>query len=295
MPPGTGTIAMSAPDDFGACLRQARERRGLSLRDIASRTKISVSVLEALERNDLSRLPGGIFTRAFVRAYASEAGLDPERTVQEFIEHFPHDSVTAGTPHSSEAEDNEAIESEQRVARSLLTLIVLSLPIAAALVVFGVAGRRGSAPAAAPPPVNGAVSARAGEKPPPPAPAAASASAARQSGGGDAANPAGISVPTAGAAAATPVAIASSPLTLLVVARAPCWVSVSVDGTRQSRGILKPGERLQLSADHDLVLSAGNAAALELTINGVRARPFGRPGEVVTRRITPENYKSWLP
>ena len=65
-------------DDLGARLKRAREERGLPLSDIANRTKISVTALDALERNDLSRLPGGIFGRAFVRAYATELGLDPD-------------------------------------------------------------------------------------------------------------------------------------------------------------------------------------------------------------------------
>src|SRR5919198_4744253 len=97
-----------APDrntgDFGRKLREARERRGISLRQIANATKISVSVLEALERNDISRLPGGIFGRAFVRSYAIEVGLDPERTIQEFIARFPSDSITAGHPSSQQVE-----------------------------------------------------------------------------------------------------------------------------------------------------------------------------------------------
>jgi cytoskeletal protein RodZ len=86
-------------DDFGSVLKDARERRGIGLRQIAEDTKISVRALEALERNDISQLPGGIFSRAFVRAYASKIGLDPEETVEEFLRHFPHDSVTVG--HSS--------------------------------------------------------------------------------------------------------------------------------------------------------------------------------------------------
>ena len=66
-----------AGGDFGARLREARERKGVSLRHIAESTRISVGILEALERNEISRLPGGIFSRAFVRAYALEVGLDP--------------------------------------------------------------------------------------------------------------------------------------------------------------------------------------------------------------------------
>src|SRR5258707_10752267 len=93
-------VAVKGPDvDFGARMRQAREQRGVSLRQIAERTKISVSQLEALERNDISRLPGGIFSRAFVRSYAAEIGVDPEQTVREFLSQFSHDSVTAGSPH----------------------------------------------------------------------------------------------------------------------------------------------------------------------------------------------------
>ena len=85
--------------DFGSRMRHAREQRGVSLRQIADSTKISVSQLEALERNDISRLPGGIFSRAFVRSYAAEIGVDPEQTVRDFLSQFPHDSVTAGSPH----------------------------------------------------------------------------------------------------------------------------------------------------------------------------------------------------
>src|ERR687888_2111999 len=91
----------------GARLREARERRGVTLRQIANATKISVRALEALERDDISRLPGGIFSRAFVRSYAVEVGLDPEQTIQDFIAQFPHDSVTQGHSKSEQIEDHE--------------------------------------------------------------------------------------------------------------------------------------------------------------------------------------------
>src|SRR3954468_22077219 len=126
---------------FGARLRDARERRGVSLRQIANATKISISALEALERNDISRLPGGIFSRAFVRSYAIEVGLDPETTIQDFIAAFPHDSVTAGHPRSNQVEDHEAIESDRRTATTFLRLGLISVPIAAVVLYFATAGR----------------------------------------------------------------------------------------------------------------------------------------------------------
>src|SRR5882762_6162670 len=121
---------------FGGKLRDARESRGVSLRQIANATKISVAALEALERNDISRLPGGIFSRAFVRSYASEVGLDPEATIREFVSQFPNDAVTTGHSTADRVEDHQAIESDRRTAGTFLWLVVVSVPLAAALMYF---------------------------------------------------------------------------------------------------------------------------------------------------------------
>jgi cytoskeleton protein RodZ len=69
---------------FGDRLREERERRGISLDEIAKATKVGPHLLEALERNDLASLPGGPFNKGFVRAYARHIGLDPEATVDEY-------------------------------------------------------------------------------------------------------------------------------------------------------------------------------------------------------------------
>ena len=63
--------------EAGQLLFEARQRRNLTLADISRRTKIRVSLLEAIERSDTDRLPPSFFTRAFVRAYANEVGVDP--------------------------------------------------------------------------------------------------------------------------------------------------------------------------------------------------------------------------
>src|SRR5688572_15490370 len=64
-------------DDIGARLRRAREQRRWSLPDVAKRTKLSIDVLQAIERNDFASLPGGMFRKAYVRMLAVEVGLDP--------------------------------------------------------------------------------------------------------------------------------------------------------------------------------------------------------------------------
>jgi cytoskeletal protein RodZ len=126
--------------DFGTKMKRAREARGVSLREIAVATKISVTALEALERNDISRLPGGIFSRGIVRSYAIEIGLDAEQTVREFLSQFPHDSVTAGSPHVPQ-EDHAAIESSRRSAETTVKLLAVSVPIAAGILYFTLMAR----------------------------------------------------------------------------------------------------------------------------------------------------------
>ena len=64
--------------DIGSRLKEAREQRGLTLADIANATKISMLALRAIERGDFAQLPGGIFTRSYIRAFADEVGLNPE-------------------------------------------------------------------------------------------------------------------------------------------------------------------------------------------------------------------------
>lgn len=76
-------------DSFGARLRQRREEREIDLIAISEQTKIKLSLLEALERDDVSHWPSGIFRRAFIRAYAHAIGLDPDVVVREFLEVYP--------------------------------------------------------------------------------------------------------------------------------------------------------------------------------------------------------------
>jgi cytoskeletal protein RodZ len=104
--------------DFGGKLRQARERRGISLRQIAASTKISPAALDALERNDVSKLPGGIFSRAFVRSYAVEVGLPPDETVKEFLDCFQAEPVAPVPTHVPLPEHETRFESQRRMASS---------------------------------------------------------------------------------------------------------------------------------------------------------------------------------
>jgi len=118
--------------ELGARLKQARTARGVSLREIEAATKISVPALEALERGDYSRLPGGIFNRAFVRAYALAVSLDPDETVHEFLaefEKFERDAERSVKRPEITPDDLEFLERQRRALRTL-RWVLLAVAIA---------------------------------------------------------------------------------------------------------------------------------------------------------------------
>ena len=112
-------------DTFGARLKAERESRGVSLAEIAASTKIAVAALEALERNDVRRLPGGIFGRAMVRSYAVAVGLDPEATVSEFVAEISRaerERARTKRPPEVTSDDRRFLE-RQRQARRILQIV----------------------------------------------------------------------------------------------------------------------------------------------------------------------------
>ena len=137
---------------LGSFLRHERERRGITLRTISDQTKVSVSLLEGLEADDLSRWPGGIFRRAFVRGYAGAIGLEPDEIVRRFEEQHkppaeenldalapekPADSPQPEAPVRTPAARRNAPASPRRVrllatAADLTVALVLGLGSAAA-------------------------------------------------------------------------------------------------------------------------------------------------------------------
>lgn len=127
--------------DFGGKLRQAREGRGISLRQIAATTKISVAALEALERNDISKLPGGIFSRSFVRSYAIEVGLDPDQTLAEFLDRF-EDEPPPSTPATPVPEAELAFERRKQLAARVFLAAVVVMILLAALIAWWVFQQR---------------------------------------------------------------------------------------------------------------------------------------------------------
>ena len=124
---------------FGPTLRTHRERHGITLSDIAQSTKISLALLESLERSDLSRWPKGIFRRAFFREYVVAIGLSPDPLLAEFARLFPDDSQApakpdAGTEFRLELAENHAstlgaLKRLAVVAGELTTVVLLGTAV----------------------------------------------------------------------------------------------------------------------------------------------------------------------
>lgn len=273
--------------DFGTFLRKARERRGMSLQQVAATTKISARVLGALEQNDPSKLPGGIFARAFVRAYAREVGLDPEATVARFVDDFPESAAGEDGTGARTGDDPQLFESGRRAAVTVLQLVGISVLVVVAILIYF-----NTRPASVVPETPSAVPGVGPQQEP--RTAAEPPSATTTAPGA-----AGFGLPAA--AATTPALVeppapppSSAPLSLAMVAIEPCWVSLTVDGSEVLSRLLDRGERVAFDGRESMTLKAGNAGALQLTWNGRRGRPFGESGRVVTRTITPATLAEFI-
>jgi len=230
---------------FGETLRREREVRGINLREVAEATKISVRFLQALETGRLDILPGGIFPRAFVRQYAAYLGLDPEKTVAEFI-------------YSAGGEPAAAVPREVPVERARplpLWLVAGGLGV----LVLGLVGWRLLRPAA----TEHAAAAHA-ESPAAPTPSAFPE---------DRVFPPPSVTPPA-------VVATSEGLVLDLTANQACWVAVQADGVRIIDRVLAQGETQHLTAKREIVLSVGNAGGVGFRVNGRPGVPLGKEGEV---------------
>jgi cytoskeleton protein RodZ len=275
---------VSARTNFGARLRQAREQRGLTLRDIAATTKISVSALDALERGDASRLPGGIYARAFVRSYSTEIGVDPEATVREFLELFPSETNPVRNPMPVGAA--AGTRRDRPSGRLPLAGVVLAAAAGTAFVLMGwvPAGWMRLAQ-----PGSQVAEARLPEPPPAPAPpVAAPPQLPSAAGAPDSASlPGPVTTTAVEPAPVLDVAqVAQSELLRLVVQpTARCWVHIVADGAVVFAREMSAGEREVREARASFVVTVGNAAAFAYTINDAPGRPLGGEGKVVRVRI----------
>ena len=260
--------------DFGARLREAREVKGVTLNEIASVTKISISVLEALEQNEISRLPGGIFSRAFIRSYANAVGLDPEKTVREFLDEFSSEIKESSTSAPSTTsghltltfEKEEDFESQRRMTRTLIRVLAVSVPLAGLIIYCG-SGRQLDT---AQNPINSQSLSES----------ASSISMSELEGA---------------SFNSTPLEDDEADLLLIDVHPvATCWVSLTVDGNLAFSRLMQPGDREVLQAREEIVLNVGDAGAFAFSLNQQLGKLLGNSGQVITVRINQDNIEDFV-
>ena len=271
----------ASPEPFGKLLLDARAARGMTLDEVSAATKIPVSKLQAIERDDIESLPGGIFTRGFVRSYAETVGLDPQETLTEFEARFPDESSVATLHATIEGRANEEFVRRQRRAKNVVWLALLAVPLVLWVLSALIPGD------AEPPAPEGVVAAGAepatgtASEPPPPRPAEEPASLPPVE------SP--LRPDPAPAEAAEP-----GVLTMEMSATADCWVQASADGDRVISRLLRAGEREVIVAREEIGLRVGDAGACAFTINERPGRSLGEAGEVVDIRVTEANYLSFV-
>jgi cytoskeletal protein RodZ len=246
----------------GADLRHARERAQLSLRDLSARTKIRVPLLEAIEQEQFDRLPPGLLTRGYLRAYAREVGLDAEAIVRQYTEQFE----PARVPPSQKATEIEW-DPEPSV-RTRWAILTPAIPLTLAALFFLLMNR--GTEIAAPRPVTA---------PPAVTPIGTTGQ-----------QPAAASV----ADAATHAVAPAERLRLEIYPTGDTWIEASVDGTLVLYELIDAGQRRTLEADREIALLIGDAGAFAYSINDMPGRPLGRTSEVRDIRITRDNASSFM-
>jgi cytoskeletal protein RodZ len=256
--------------DVGATLRRARMRKRLSLEQIAQSTKINLSTLDALENNDFDRLPAGVYTRGFLRAFAREVDLDPEETVEQYMELFeaaPPMAIASVDADPAVADDASAGDDPAPRQRASVIPRHASIPALAAVVIliaagvyFGLARQNGQTP----------VSTAEAATEPSPAP-----------------------VPVADVARASNVEPEPETIRLELTATGPCWVSATADGDSALSRLLQAGEKHEVLAKDELVLRVGDPSTVEISVNGVAGRSLGRAGQPITVQINKQNFRDF--
>jgi hypothetical protein len=126
---------------LGATLRETRNRRKLGLSEVEAAIKIRIRFLRAMENEEWDALPGGAYTRSFIRTYANYLGLDGERLAED----FRHESgAPAGERVPKRVEPvPAAVKDRKPRVPARLVLVLVSLGLLALLIGIGLAGSNG--------------------------------------------------------------------------------------------------------------------------------------------------------
>lgn len=302
-------------ESVGEFFRQVRETKGLTIDEVASKTRIRSDFVKALEEGNFAKLPDQVFARGFVRSYARSLGLDEEDAIHRFVQ-------SAGAFYDKQEERErlklrQAEEDRRRRANRKAVGVAIGVAVVTLVVLLSreqssiVIRRATSEP---PPPVTKKTTTSPKEtQVSPPAAQTPSASPAttenkpadpssgQKAGenlnrpaevGGAPSESASTVVPEAPSVAAPgaegPLAGLSldggsggdNSLVLDLEATELSWVVVQIDGGSPQEALLRPGEKARWKAQDQFTLTLGNAGGVRAELNGKPQKPFGPSGKV---------------
>ncbi|MBZ5570804.1 MAG: DUF4115 domain-containing protein [Acidobacteriia bacterium] len=261
---------------FGPRLKKEREQRGIGLEEIAQTTRIGTRFLRALEEEQFDQLPGGIFNKGFIRAYARHLGMDEEQAIADYLAAtgaVPAEKKPAGGTQPSATEVWPEAESDRGASLPWGWLAIGLLIVALGFAAWSFYSRekqRTSRPV--PPSV-------------PPAETPASAMGTRPS---PAAAQAATVLPASTDRAISPnppdvkAPVSAGTLTLQIRVNEDSWLSIITDGKEIARGMFTGPTQRTIRAGKEIVVRAGNVGALDFEFNGKKLPPQGDFEEVKT-------------
>ncbi len=278
-------------DPLGDYLKQAREKKGLSLTDIAAQTRIQEHHLQALESEDFADLPAKVFAKGFVRSYAKALGLDEEEAIQSFLQASGtfYEQNQPEQPHTQ-----VRLEAASRQGINWNLVVAVLVIIAAGAVWYGLPKQQEKPIALSEEEVSSQIEPIEEPIPTPSEPEESIAPTPHDTGI-DTVQPLPtppISVP----AQPKPPLIPPTPTpptqpmenvpadeshTLEIEATQLTWVVVKSDEQDSNEALLQPGQRITWKADKEFLITLGNAAGVAISLNGQTQGPFGKPGQVV--------------
>lgn len=291
---------------FGEKLRSEREKRKITLEQVSNSTKIGTRMLQALEEDKFSQLPGGIFNKGFVRAYARTVGLDEEQAVADYLVASgdvppvrPDAAGRAGNRENFPAPEEEgrleirAEAASRQLPWGMFAVVLLVVALALSLWTHRRSEEERRLVQAPAQKITAPGAASRPEPSVPSVPALEPSSVSEQVSGPVHPEKGEAQTRTSSSSAALPGTVRASSTAapgefeVLVLAREESWISVSVDGQATASSTLVPGEERTIRAHKSILLKTGNAGALDVHLDGKKLDTGGEFGEVRTFQIGP--------
>ena len=271
-------------ESFGAKLKREREKKGITLDDISLSTKIGTRLLRALEDEHFDQLPGGIFNKGFVRAYARHLGLDEDQTISDYLA-ASGDAPPAKTlePQIADALEARAEDAPTGVAQipwGYLAIALLLIALGFAVWGFNSREKERESREATPTP---AVPAKQTSEPVTPPVTQTQSAPSESQPPAETPPPALASVPVA--------APAAGEFVVEMKAHDQSWVSIKTDADPVTEATLESGTEKSIHAKDSITIRAGNVGALDFYWNGKQLPSQGVDGEVKTLTFGPQGLQ----